>query len=155
MIFDCDGVLVDSEPIAIRANMAVGPDLGWPITEAEVINRFVGRSATSIAEVIADRLGRPAAAVWERRFHELHTAALATELTAVPGVSDVLDALDAAGVRYCVASSGTHEKMRGTLGGTGLYSRFVRRIFSMFCCPQRLRLSTGLGRSRGSVGLPR
>ncbi|MBM7776098.1 HAD superfamily hydrolase (TIGR01509 family) [Actinokineospora baliensis] len=130
VIFDCDGVLVDSEPIAVRANVAVGADLGWAITEAEVVDLFVGRSAVSIAGVIAGRVGASAAVEWERRFAELHGAALASELTAVAGVVEVLDALDAAGVPYCVASSGTHEKMRGTLGVTGLYPRFAGRIFS-------------------------
>jgi phosphoglycolate phosphatase-like HAD superfamily hydrolase len=45
VIFDCDGVLVDSERIAVRVNMAIGAQLGWPISEAEVIDKFIGRSA--------------------------------------------------------------------------------------------------------------
>ena len=50
LIFDCDGVLVDSEPIAVRTHVVIGADLGWPLTESEVIRRFVGRSTTSIGE---------------------------------------------------------------------------------------------------------
>ncbi|MEV6814925.1 HAD family hydrolase, partial [Micromonospora sp. NPDC051296] len=50
VIFDCDGVLVDSERIAVRLNIALGAELGWPLTEAEVIERFIGRSSTSIGE---------------------------------------------------------------------------------------------------------
>lgn len=127
VIFDCDGVLVDSERIAVRVNIAVGVELGWPITEAEVIEQFVGRSAASIGELIAVRLGRDAAETWARRFERLHRAAAEAELTPVDGV---VDALDQIAVPTCVASSGTHEKMRHTLGRTGLYRRFEGRIFS-------------------------
>ncbi|GLW91239.1 HAD family hydrolase [Actinokineospora globicatena] len=130
VIFDCDGVLVDTEPIAVRVSVGVGAELGWAITEAEVVELFVGRSAASISGVIAERVGMAGAAEWERRFVERHTAAMSAELTAVAGIEEALDTLDAAGLPYCVASSGTHEKMRHTLGHTGLYDRFAGRIFS-------------------------
>ncbi|MFV2104973.1 hypothetical protein [Micromonospora sp. LOL_024] len=68
VIFDCDGVLVDSERIAVRVNIALGTDLGWPLTEAEVIERFIGRSSRSIGEQIAARLGQGVAATWADRF---------------------------------------------------------------------------------------
>jgi beta-phosphoglucomutase-like phosphatase (HAD superfamily) len=47
VIFDCDGVLVDSEPIAVRVYVALGAELGWPLTETEVIENFIGRSIAS------------------------------------------------------------------------------------------------------------
>lgn len=127
VIFDCDGVLVDSERIAVRVNIALGAELGWPLTEAEVIERFIGRSSTSIGEQIAARLGQAAAATWADRFDLAHRQAVDAGLTAVDGINDALDEITQP---TCVASSGTHEKMRHTLGRTGLYPRFDGRIFS-------------------------
>ncbi|MBE1490035.1 HAD family hydrolase [Plantactinospora soyae] len=127
VIFDCDGVLVDSERIAVRVHVAAGADLGWPLTEAEVIDRFVGRSRTSIGELIAARLGPDVAATWGERFELAHRQAVDTGLTPVDGITDALDGISQ---QTCVASSGTHEKMRHTLGRTGLYHRFEGRIFS-------------------------
>src|SRR5688500_15195921 len=127
VIFDCDGVLVDSERIAVRVNVAIMAQLGWPLTAAEVIDRFIGRSHASIAEIIAARLGAETAATWSDRFEtELHEAVDA-ELVAVDGIVEALSRIT---VPTCVASSGTHEKLRHTLGRTGLYPHFAGRIFS-------------------------
>lgn len=127
VIFDCDGVLVDSEPIAVRVNTALGAELGWPLTETEVIERFIGRSSTSIGEQIAARLGEHVAARWAERFDLAHRQAVDAGLTSVDGINEALDEIT---LPTCVASSGTHEKMRHTLGRTGLYPRFAGRIFS-------------------------
>jgi HAD superfamily hydrolase (TIGR01509 family) len=127
VIFDCDGVLVDSERIAVRLNVALGAELGWPLTEAEIIDRFIGVSSRSVSEQIAARLGQDAAATWAERFDLAYRRAVDAGLTAVDGISDALDEITQP---TCVASSGTHEKMRHTLGRTGLYGRFEGRIFS-------------------------
>ncbi|WP_446215806.1 HAD family hydrolase [Micromonospora sp. IBHARD004] len=127
VIFDCDGVLVDSEPIAVRVNVAVGAELGWPLSEAEVIEQFVGRSSASIGELIAARLGADTAAMWALRFDQAHRREVDVALTPVDGI---VEALDEIVTPTCVASSGSHEKMRHTLGRTGLYHRFSGRIFS-------------------------
>ncbi|MBW8483099.1 HAD family hydrolase [Actinomadura parmotrematis] len=127
VIFDCDGVLVDSEPIAVRTHVRVLAGLGWPITEDEVMERFVGRSTASINELIEARLGAAATAEAERRFVRLHTEAVDAGLRAVDGIADALAAIDGP---TCVASSGSHAKMRHTLGRTGLYEHFAGRIFS-------------------------
>lgn len=127
VIFDCDGVLVDSEPIAVRVNVAIGAELGWPLTEAEVVEQFVGRSNASIGELVAARLGTDAAALWALRFDEAHRREVDVALTPVDGIAEALDEIE---LPTCVASSGSHEKMRHTLGRTGLYPRFAGRIFS-------------------------
>ncbi|MEU9047984.1 MULTISPECIES: HAD family hydrolase [unclassified Kitasatospora] len=127
VIFDCDGVLVDTERIAVRTHVALGAEYGWPMTPHEVIEEFVGRSTASIAEKIAARLGSTTAEAWDERFRELHRVAVDEELEAVDGVVEALDAID---LPCCVASSGSHPKMRHTLGRTGLYDRFEGRIFS-------------------------
>ncbi|MBT2450916.1 HAD family hydrolase [Streptomyces sp. ISL-43] len=127
VIFDCDGVLVDSERIAARVQVTLGAELGWPLTEEEVVDRFIGRSHASIREQIAVRLGQETAAHWSRRFEELHREAVDAGLSPVEGLPEALDAI---GLPTCVASSGSHEKMRHTLGRTGLYERFEGRIHS-------------------------
>ncbi|MFJ1846404.1 MULTISPECIES: HAD family hydrolase [unclassified Streptomyces] len=126
VIFDCDGVLVDSERIAVRVQVQVGAELGWPLTADEVVEKFVGRSNVSIGELIDARLpGRSAA--WQQRFEQLHRDAVDAELVAVDGIHEALAALT---LPTCVASSGSHEKMRHTLGRTGLHAHFEGRIFS-------------------------
>ncbi|MGA5816694.1 HAD family hydrolase [Kitasatospora sp. NPDC094028] len=127
VIFDCDGVLVDSEVIAVRVVGRLVAELGWPLTEAEVIEKFVGRSEAANHAMLAERLGEEAATVFDKRFRELHAEAVDAELTPVDGLPQALDAIT---LPTCVASSGTHEKMRHTLGRTGLYGRFEGRIFS-------------------------
>ncbi|QKW23791.1 HAD family hydrolase [Kitasatospora sp. NA04385] len=130
VVFDCDGVLVDSERIAVRVQVELGAQLGWPLGPDEVVERFIGRSHAAIWEQIGERLGRGAAAEWERRFEQRHRELVDAELTPVDGVVAALDALEALGLPYCVASSGSQAKMRHTLGRTGLYGRFAGRIFS-------------------------
>ncbi|WP_329142252.1 HAD family hydrolase [Streptomyces sp. NBC_01456] len=127
VIFDCDGVLVDSERIAMRVQMALGAELGWRLTEAEVIDRFIGRSSQFITEQVAARLGEETAKTWWERFVELHREAVDLGLAPIEGVTEALDAI---ALPTCVASSGSHEKMRHTLGRTGLYERFAGRIYS-------------------------
>jgi len=127
VIFDCDGVLVDTERIAVRIDVAVLAELGWPMTEAEVIARFMGKSDEEMTRQIEAHLGRSLPASWEEPFRHLYREAFAAELAPVPGI---LEALDAIAIPTCVASSGTHEKIRYTLGLTGLYDRFAGRIFS-------------------------
>jgi HAD superfamily hydrolase (TIGR01509 family) len=128
VIFDCDGVLVDSERIAVKVDVEVFARLGLTLTEADVVERFVGRSDEYIVSELEHELGHPLAQDWEEEFTPLYREAFAVELRPVPGVSEALDQID---IRTCVASSGSHEKMRYTLGLTGLYERFAGRIFSV------------------------
>jgi HAD superfamily hydrolase (TIGR01509 family) len=127
VIFDCDGVLVDSERIAVRVDAVVLARLGWQLSEAEIIDRFMGRSEAYMVGEIEAALGRPLPADWDTEFQPLYRDALAAELTPVDGVVDALDRIHAP---ICVASSSTHERLRFTLGLTGLLDRFDGRIFS-------------------------
>lgn len=127
IIFDCDGVLVDSERIAIKIESEGLTALGWPLTHEEVIERFVGRSAAyGHAEIVA-KLGTAIAESWSAEFRRQYRAALETEAVAVEGVVEALDQID---TLACVASSSDHEHLGLVLGRTGLYTRFVGRIFS-------------------------
>ena len=127
VIFDCDGVLVDTEPIAVRIDRIVLERNGWTLTEDEVADRFVGTSPGFIAAELQRHLGRPPEPEWEREFETMFRAACEAELATVEGVVDVLDGL---GLPACVASNGSHARMRMMLGLTGLYDRFAGRIFS-------------------------
>ncbi|WP_049564131.1 HAD family hydrolase [Streptomyces sp. SBT349] len=130
VIFDCDGVLVDTERIALRVQLRIGAELGWPLTDREVVDLFMGRSLVSIGEQVAARLGKRVAAAWTERFERYHRDAVDAGLTPVDGLPEALDELTAMALPVCVASSGTHEKMRHTLGRTGLYERFEGRVHS-------------------------
>ncbi len=126
VIFDCDGVLVDTERIAVRIDVKVLAELGWILTEAEVVERFMGRTDAYMTAEIEAHLGRPLPPGWEDPFHDWYRKAFEAELAPVPGIVEALDAIT---IPTCVASSGTHERMRFTLGLTGLYARFAGRIF--------------------------
>jgi HAD superfamily hydrolase (TIGR01509 family) len=125
VIFDCDGVLVDSERLFVHAEAEILAGLGWPLTESDIIERFVGRSATYMQEEIERHLGR--SIDWESEFEQRYREVLESELVPVDGIVEALDAIT---VPCCVASSGSHEKMAFTLGMTGLIDRFRGRIFS-------------------------
>jgi HAD superfamily hydrolase (TIGR01509 family) len=127
VIFDCDGVLVDSERIGVRIDVQALAELGWPLTEAEVIERFVGRSHAYMVGEIEAALGRRLPADWETSFHSRYREAFEAELRPVDGV---VEALEAIATPTCVASSSSHDGLRHSLGLTGLLARFEGRIFS-------------------------
>jgi HAD superfamily hydrolase (TIGR01509 family) len=130
VIFDCDGVLVDTERLAVPIDVEIITGLGWPISAAEVVQRFLGKSEADATKEIEEHLGHPIPPGVSFEQEERYREAFERHLQPVEGVVEVLDRLDDAGVATCVASGGTHEKMRFTLGLTGLYERFEGRIFS-------------------------
>ena len=112
VIFDCDGVLVDSERIAVRIMATVFERIGRPMAEPEIIERYVGQSAMYAADIRAyARNGSQRS--WEEESELLYRDALVRELTPIDGVVEALDAIT---IPTCVASNGSHEKMRFTLG---------------------------------------
>lgn len=127
VIFDCDGVLVDSEKIAVKVDARVLAELGWPLSEAEIVERFVGRSFADMTAEIERHLGRRLPNGWDSEYRGLYREAFERELTPVDGIVAALDALT---LPMCVASSTGHAGLRHTLGLTGLYERFEGRIFS-------------------------
>jgi HAD superfamily hydrolase (TIGR01509 family) len=127
VIFDCDGVLVDSERIAVRVEAEYLAELGWPLTQAEIIERFMGRTTEYMDEAIEARLAGRLPGDWKDQFSRRYREAFAADLRPVDGI---LEALDQITIPTCVASSGSHDKLRFTLGHTGLYERFEGRIFS-------------------------
>jgi HAD superfamily hydrolase (TIGR01509 family) len=127
IIFDCDGVLVDSESIANRILAGMLNELGLPIGFEEARQAFVGRSMSNCLHIIEKRLGRPVPSDFVQTYNARSFAAFEHELRPVPGVKEALDR-----IRFpvCVASSASHEKMRTTLSVTNMLSRFEGRMFS-------------------------
>lgn len=129
VIFDCDGVLVDSEGIASAVLAENLSGHGYPVTAPECVDLFVGGTMSSIKPLVESR-GVPLPDDWVEAVYRDIYAALVHQVEAVPGVVDVLDLLDALGVAYCVASNGRTEKMRITLGRNGMFDRFQGRMYS-------------------------
>jgi len=127
VILDCDGVLVDSEPIANQIMREALKTLGLSMTLDEVMSTFVGRSMASCRTIIEARLGRAAPATFFDELHRRTFEAFQADLEIVDGVEELLNAL---AVPCCVASSGSHAKIRCSLGAVGLLDRFEGRIFS-------------------------
>jgi HAD superfamily hydrolase (TIGR01509 family) len=130
VIFDCDGVLVDSEPISNSTLTRMLGELGLPMTVERSFELFLGKSMSSIFEIIEPMLGRPVPDGFVAEYYARMDAAFKTDLKPTPGISCVLDWLEGVPVASCVASSGPHRKMQTTLGVTGLLHRFDGRIFS-------------------------
>jgi HAD superfamily hydrolase (TIGR01509 family) len=128
VIFDCDGVLVDSEVITSRVFTKMLNELGLAVTVAEAFEKFVGKSMTQCLEMIEAALGRAVPPDFVHQYQSRMSAALTLELKAVPGIEAALDSME---VAYCVASNGTREKMQTTLGITGLLPRFAGKMFSV------------------------
>ncbi|HYI80996.1 MAG TPA: HAD-IA family hydrolase [Thermoleophilaceae bacterium] len=127
VIFDCDGVLVDSEPSANVVLAGVISDLGLPTTAEQARAAYMGRSWASCMEILAGKLGHSPPDDLRDRYRAGVEEAWRRDLQPVPGIVEALDAIE---LPNCVASSGEHERMRLTLGLTGLLPRFEGRMFS-------------------------
>jgi HAD superfamily hydrolase (TIGR01509 family) len=127
VIFDCDGVLVDSEPIAVRIDVEMFAEVGMTLSEQEVIDRFVGRSPEVLVEAVQEHLGHPPPDGWEERGERNLRRAFEAELQPVSGIAEALERIS---LPMCVASGSPPERLRFKLELTGLYERFAGRIFS-------------------------
>ena len=127
VIFDCDGVLIDSEIIACRIDAEELTAFGIPMTTEEAIRRFAGISQKDIRTMIERDIGRPLPSDYEKRITASVEKAMAGELQAVPGVREVIEQLS---IPFCIASSSAPEKLKYTLRLTDLYDLFEPNIFS-------------------------
>ncbi|MEX0796917.1 MAG: HAD family hydrolase [Acidimicrobiia bacterium] len=127
VIYDCDGVLVDSEEIANRALASLLTEAGVPTGYDETVDIFRGRSMDAILEIAAEMLDGPLPFDLSARYYETIKDVFERELKPVPGVIEALDRID---LPNCVASNGPLHKMEVTLRITGMWERFEGRIFS-------------------------
>ncbi|MFD6025625.1 HAD family hydrolase [Streptomyces griseoluteus] len=131
ILFDNDGVLVDSEPISNRHLAAYLTELGHPTTYDESIRDYMGSAMHRVHDIVLERTGERLPVDFDDVFHARVFAAFQEELRPVAGVEEVLEKLTADGVPYCVASSGSHERIRVGHRVTGLDRWFDDdRIFS-------------------------
>ncbi|MFD3843870.1 HAD family hydrolase [Streptomyces sp. NPDC058642] len=131
VIFDNDGVLVDSEPISNRLLAGYLTELGHPTSYEDSIRDYMGSAMHRIHDLIEERTGERLPEDFDDVFHGRVFAAFERELKPVAGVVGVLEKLAADGVSYCVASSGSHERIRVGHRTTGLDRWFEdARIFS-------------------------
>ncbi|MFF9062683.1 HAD family hydrolase [Streptomyces sp. NPDC014882] len=131
VVFDNDGVLVDSEPISNRLLAAYLTELGHPTSYEDSIRDYMGSAMHRIHDLVLERTGERLPADFDDVFHARVFDAFERELRPVGGVADVLEKLAADGVPYCVASSGNHERIRVGHRTTGLDRWFEdARIFS-------------------------
>jgi HAD superfamily hydrolase (TIGR01509 family) len=127
VIFDCDGVLVDSEPIINRTHAQVLTACGYPITEDELLARFCGMSDAEMLATIEHEWGRTLPSSYAERVGAIIEEGFGQSLVAIEGVAEALDSLR---LPVCVASSGVPEQIRRKLELTGLLARFGEDLFS-------------------------
>jgi HAD superfamily hydrolase (TIGR01509 family) len=130
VIFDCDGVLIESERLAVELDIQMLAEIGWQLSREEVIEIFMGRSYEHMMGRIAEFLGHPVPPEWIQRWDDAYRDLLAAELEPVEGVADALDELHARGYATCVASSSGHESLQRNLTTAQLYERLKGRIYS-------------------------
>ena len=126
VIFDCDGVLVDSELLSVKADAACLAEDGIVLSEDEILERYTGISVAGMLADLEQRHGR-ALPDFAQRHYEHVSALFAAGLCAIAGVEAVIDGLSC---RACVASSSTPDRLTMALTKVGLHGRFHPHIFS-------------------------
>ncbi|CAH2807213.1 MAG: Putative phosphatase YieH [uncultured Paraburkholderia sp.] len=131
VLFDCDGVLVDSEPITNRVLTEMLGELGWQLSVEETMRIFVGKAVRDEAPLIEARTGVAITADWLMQFRERRNAALDKELTAIPGAATAVRSLhDGLNGRIAVAGGADRIKVELQLNKAGILECFEGRIFS-------------------------
>jgi HAD superfamily hydrolase (TIGR01509 family) len=129
VIFDCDGTLVDSEPLGNEVLVEYVAELGLRIPIEEALVVFRGRKMGDCLDEIARRLGRPLPGGFEVELRRRMSAAFRERLQPIDGADDLLRAMT---VPFCVATNGPREKMTLTLSVTGLIEHCGDRLFSAY-----------------------
>lgn len=127
LIFDCDGVLVDSEPVSVAVLIDMLAHLGVEMSEEEAYQRFLGRSLASMTATLWEEYGVETDIDFLDHMRSALFERFRDELKAIEGVAETLDRLP--GPR-CVASSSQPERIRYSLGLTGLLEKFEPHVFS-------------------------
>jgi HAD superfamily hydrolase (TIGR01509 family) len=127
VIFDCDGVVVDSERIVHEVFGEFIRSLGADLDAARMNELFLGRRLNDCLVIVEGITGRPTPPDALERYRDRRDRVLLERIQPIAGVREVLETLT---VPYCIASSGDHAKMRTTLGATGLLPLFEGRLYS-------------------------
>ena len=130
IIFDCDGVLIDSEAIASRVVAGHLAELGWEMTAEEARSCFIGMSLAPMRELIEARLARPVPAAWMNALVEKLILAMDQEAEPIEGARKVLEELNARGINWRVASNSADPEMDVKFARTGLADLVAGRTHS-------------------------
>ena len=130
VLFDCDGVLVNSEPISLSTLVDVLAHFGAPLSGEEVARLFTGRSSAAPIQHILEQTGRDVSAEFKPYFYEKLFARYDSELQKIEGIDGVLAALDARNIPFCISSSSSVQRLHTTMRLTGLGPWFKDRIYS-------------------------
>ncbi|MFK3672024.1 HAD family hydrolase [Leifsonia aquatica] len=125
VIFDCDGVIVDSERLSASVDERVLNSLGWTIKAPEIARLYLGRSQEEFHSDVSQRLNIPE--TWHRQFLGWYDEAFRTQLRPVPGARELVEALR---VPYCIASNSSARSISYKLDICGLTDLFSSRMFS-------------------------
>jgi len=128
VIFDCDGVLIDSEILSARVDCEILGEFGYECTPEELAHRFAGFTTERIFELAGEELGRPIPEAVVRRAERETDRRLGAEVQPIPGVQEMLDELDAP---RCICSNSRPERLRVSLEKAGLWDRFRPYVFSV------------------------
>jgi len=131
VIFDCDGVLVDSEPIFLRVLHRYLLSAGTSLSHSDCCARFIGKSKTDV-EIYLEEQGLGIPGNWPEAFYSQAMVELERDCKAVEGVQEVLQALVRNSIPFCAASNGLRDKIEFTLSHTGLLPFFEGRIHSAY-----------------------
>ena len=136
VIFDCDGVLVDSELVANRVTAEVITRNGWPITAEEAERRFIGLKLEAMVPLVEAELGRPLPSDWVAEVTGLLVDTLGRESTPIPHVIPALHAITAMGLPWRVASNSSHAEMDAKFRCIGITDLVTGRIHSYTDVPR-------------------
>ncbi|MCG9792614.1 HAD family hydrolase [Flavobacterium algicola] len=129
IIFDCDGVLVDSERISNGTLIEMAKSIGVALTESFVMNHFLGKSLAFCFQYIQDQTEKTLPVNFETEFRERSFEAFKTQLLPIPGIHALLEKIK---TDYCVASNGPRDKIILNLTTVNLISKFEGKIFSAY-----------------------
>ncbi len=129
VIFDCDGVLIDSESIAVGTMVDMANELGANIEKEGAVERFKGKSFSTCLEMISNQIGSPLPDTFEADYRVKTFEVFKRDIQPIEGIKDVVEHLK---VPFCTASSGPENKIRLNLGLTGLLPFFEDHIFSCY-----------------------
>jgi len=129
IIFDCDGVLVDSEPLSNKVMVDIANELGANINLDYALRNFKGNSFDNCANQISELIGRKVPDNLEAIYRERSFEKFRNEIQPIEGIKEVLDNLT---ISFCVASSGPQHKIKLNLSLTGLEAYFQDNIFSCY-----------------------
>ncbi len=132
VIFDCDGVLVDSETLENQVFVECVADLGLNLTVAEAVGMYKGRKLAECIADVEERLGRGVPDTFVADFRARSAKVFQNHLQPIPGVEAAIQAVQALSIPFCVASSGPREKIEANLGIAGLLPYFEESIVSAY-----------------------